>query len=268
MGDHAKIWSPSSSDRLITCPGSYLRSKDLPDTPSEAAMEGSAAHKLAETTVRGTGVCLDYKGTVYHEHGNYMATEEMCRETQKYVDNVLWKSMQAVGEVGVENRVDISDWAPGQFGTNDFSCLIQEAGELVLHVDDLKYGKGVKVGAKANAQLMTYGLGVWGQQPEAVRRAIKKVRLTIHQPRLDSFPTWRCSVDRLMAHGEVIRETWPKLFDPDAKIQPSAKGCMFCRAKPICPEYREAKLAGEMKAGVTIKPDVQAIKSLIMRKQK
>ena len=51
MGAHS-VKSPSAMHRLIRCPGSVILSKDIPDTTSEAALEGTCAHWLAEEMLR------------------------------------------------------------------------------------------------------------------------------------------------------------------------------------------------------------------------
>ena len=51
MGKHALL-SPSSADRWMTCPGSVLLTKDLPEDTSPYAQEGANYHTLAQ-------ICLD-----------------------------------------------------------------------------------------------------------------------------------------------------------------------------------------------------------------
>ncbi len=46
--EHSTLFSPSSSARLLTCPGSAKASKGIPDQQSLFASEGHDAHALAE----------------------------------------------------------------------------------------------------------------------------------------------------------------------------------------------------------------------------
>jgi Protein of unknown function (DUF2800) len=43
---HAEL-SPSSAERWMTCPGSVAACRDIPDTSSTHADEGTAAHHIA-----------------------------------------------------------------------------------------------------------------------------------------------------------------------------------------------------------------------------
>ena len=46
--EHSKLFSPSASARLLTCPGSAKASEGIPDQESLFAAEGHDAHALAE----------------------------------------------------------------------------------------------------------------------------------------------------------------------------------------------------------------------------
>ena len=76
-------------------------------------------------------------------------------------------------------------------------------GQGVVHVIDLKGGRGVFVEASHNPQLMLYALGalkaygfIWD---------IELIRMTIVQPRLDNISTFECSRSELEAWGESIK---------------------------------------------------------------
>ncbi len=53
--------------------------------------------------------------------------------------------------------MDYSRWAKQGFGTADALIIANNTIEVI----DLKYGKGVKVDAQNNPQLMLYGLGAF-----------------------------------------------------------------------------------------------------------
>lgn len=59
----------------------------------------------------------------------------------------------------------------------------------MLFITDLKYGKGVKVEAKDNSQLMLYALGAYREFSFAFERDIEDVVMTIAQPRIGNFST-------------------------------------------------------------------------------
>lgn len=58
---HALL-SPSSAVRWMTCPGSVALTKDMPDTSSKFADEGTLAHALAERALRDGKDAKEYIG--------------------------------------------------------------------------------------------------------------------------------------------------------------------------------------------------------------
>lgn len=74
------------------------------------------------------------------------------------------------------------------------------------------------------------------------------VRLLIHQPRLNHVSEWSVSVEELLAFGERVRAASAKVDEATAAkdqieapeweaahLQPSEKGCRWCRVKATCP---------------------------------
>ena len=96
--------------------------------------------------------------------------------------------------------MDISDYVPDCFGTADMVIVTDK----LVHIIDLKLGKGVPVYAEKNPQLMIYGLGVL--EIAEMLFPVEMVRLTIFQPRLSNSSTWKITPEALKAWGdEVLR---------------------------------------------------------------
>ena len=144
MSDGVKhsLLSPSSSHRWIACPPCARLTENYHDTSSGYAQEGTLAHHVAEKKL-------------LHRLGKTTAPKtcddlEMDEHTDDYIAFV---SEQLEGltdpKVYVEQRVDCSKWVPECSGTCD--ALIISDG--ILHIIDLKYGRGVKVDAEGNDQL-------------------------------------------------------------------------------------------------------------------
>jgi hypothetical protein len=99
------------------------------------------------------------------------------------------------------------------------------------------------VEAEYNPQLMLYALGALDEF--ALAHEINRVRLVIHQPRLDSMPEWEVDLNFLEEFRATIKQAARATFDccyvediaelPAQHFQPTEEGCKFCKAKAICP---------------------------------
>ena len=232
MSDGAKhsLLSPSSSHRWIKCAPSARLTEHYPDTTSGYAEEGTEAHAAAEAKLRyrlgqpsAPPSCKD---------------TEMDEHTDDYVTFVM-EQMDGLGDskVYAEQRVDCSKWVPECSGTCD--ALILSDG--ILHVIDLKYGRGVKVDAEDNDQLRIYALGAL--EMFGFLYPIHTIRLSIFQPRLSNCST--CEVSR-----EEIEKWAEQVLKPAAERAWCGKGefeagahCQFCKAKAECRERASVNMA-------------------------
>jgi hypothetical protein len=210
--------------------------KDIPNVSSKFADEGTLAHTLASNL-------LSKKPSPWKQDDGSpfpMITNEMEEEVNKYVD--LVHQFTGDGTLMVEKRVDYSSFigVPDSFGTAD-AIIVSPDGEEVCCVD-LKYGKGVRVDAEENPQLMLYCLGAINELD--VIGAVKRVRMVIHQPRLDHVSEWDCTIEHLMefsdgamiaaaqAVGKIGEVCGPMLVAGE-------KQCRFCPAKATCPALQK-----------------------------
>lgn len=231
---HALL-SASSAHRWLHCPPSAKLTAGVTEAPSEAALQGTAAHALAEHKLRRALKQQSKRPVSKYED------DEMDTYTDDYVSYVLEQYEQAKqttpgAVIYIEQRLDFSHVAPGGFGTGD--CLIVADG--TLHVIDLKYGLGVLVEAERNPQLMVYAVGAL-RLFDALYD-IDEVALTVFQPRRENVSTWTLSVTELNKWAE-------QTLKPAAELAANGEGefcagtwCQFCRIASTCRARAEANL--------------------------
>ena len=220
------LLSPSAAHRWAVCAASVAMSKDCEETDSEYADEGTLAHELAYTMFKGLP---EPEGV----------TDEMREYVKTYVTNVGIISQGAIYS-WVEEKLDLSEvlGVPDQSGTGDYIAIVGK--ELQVH--DLKYGKGVKVYAKGNWQLILYALGAL-EFVDLLGHEIETVKIVIHQVRVSEPDECLYTVAELKEIGEFLRKQaksaievlkYPSAMVPESYFCPGEKQCRFCPAKADC----------------------------------
>lgn len=241
MSTHALL-SPSGAARWMCCPGSVALESVLPDSSSDFADEGTAAHELAALALTEGKDCMAYYGRQIEVNGKHYAVDmEMVENVQAYVD----RTRAIGGELFVEQRLSIQHLTgeDDAYGTSD--AVIVAGTELVIR--DLKYGRGVKVDAAGNEQLRIYALAALAEF-ELVYE-IETVRLCIDQPRLGYVSEDVMPVDELREFAarvavaasvcDSLIRTHQDTGTVDVEhLNPGEKQCQFCRAKATCPALR------------------------------
>lgn len=230
---HALL-SASSASRWLVCTAAPRFEEGLPESTSEYAEEGRLAHAIGELKV--TKKCTPMSTRTYNTRLNKLKkdplyTPEMDKTTDLYLEHITEQVMayDTAPTVAVEVLVDFSDYVPEGFGTCD-CCII--GGDL-LSIVDYKHGKGVPVSAVGNPQMRLYALGAFHRYAPVFGDTIKRVRMTIDQPRLDSYTTDEITVDELRAWGESIKPIAQKAFSGLGEFAPGDH-CRFCRGKAQC----------------------------------
>lgn len=231
---HALL-SASGAARWTSCPGSVNQEKDLPDTESPFAAEGTLAHEICELKLKHY---IDPKGfgkrklnsALKEIKQNDLYQKEMDGYTDEYVDFVKGKSLMFSTNpiIDIERRVDFSNWVPDGYGTCD--CIIVGGNKLVIV--DFKYGKGVQVDAENNEQLLLYALGAYEIYKSFYN--IEVIEMNVAQPRINNYSTATISILDLMFWGEHFRECAEKALSDNAELVPSNKACKFCKVKGFC----------------------------------
>ena len=229
MSAHAQL-SPSSAVRWMTCPGSVRMCEGIPDTSSDASLEGTMMHTVASHCLsRGTDAA-GYVGVTDPETGLILQAEQ-AQAVQTYVDTVRDICETTGGKLLVEQRLSIWHMTGEEDAHGTADAVILTMDELI--VIDAKFGRGVAVDAEENPQLMMYAAAAYVEHELAYD--FKRVRMMIVQPRLNASPEWTIPVTELNEFMEEVQFSAELTRQPDAPLVPSAKGCQWCRAKATCP---------------------------------
>ena len=237
---HARL-NASSSHRWMMCPPSVRLSEQFADKPSSYAEEGTFLHELCELKLhRYLGDMVpDVIEAQYVEHrDSEFYTQEAETVTDEYIAFCV-ETIEAVKSscpdplIMVEHRLDYSEYVPEGYGTGDLVIV----ADGVIEVIDFKGGRGVRVDAHRNSQLMLYGLGALLEFDPLYD--VHKVRVTIVQPRLSNTSTYEIAADELVCWAE-------KEVRPRALLAYEGKGefcagdwCRFCKARYTCRKRSE-----------------------------
>lgn len=241
---HALL-SASSAHRWLNCPPSVRLEENFPDTTSDFAKEGSLAHELAELKVRKYFLepmsTRSYNAKVKKLKADELWDDEMLKHTETYLEYIqqIVHSYDIKPYVAVEKTVRYTDYAPEGFGTADCIIIARET----LYVVDFKYGRGVLVSAEKNPQMMLYGLGAYTDY--SFLHNIKKIKMAIVQPRLNSISEYEMSIEELLSWGEQIKPVAELAYKGEGDYL-AGEHCKFCRARSQCRARAEEniKLAG------------------------
>lgn len=261
---HARF-SPSAAHRWIPCPGSMILEKNIANTSSVHADEGTAAHFLASECLERDRNAADFldcfivvkNGNAAWDNENtetrtgFCVDLEMSENVQKYLDAV--RSQADGNDLLVEQRVNFSGFidAENAFGTGDAIII----GQSEIQVHDLKYGRGVKVDAEGNEQLKLYALGALSDF--GMFGDFTHARLVIHQPRLNHVSEAVISIEELYDFAHRAKNTvqmikaidaGAAIFEAKDMLNPGEKQCHWCKAKATCPaliEHVIETVAGE-----------------------
>ena len=254
---HSKVGA-SSCKRWMNCPGSVALNETAQKKDSIYSAEGTVAHELCETILNGIvrnmttptgskktlqGVVDDarkyYKGIVGKEKTEsgfkVKYTQEMLDACWLYVDTILadYEEEFKFGAhphdfkyLNVEKAFHLTQIDEEAYGTNDASI---NAPFGKLRVYDFKYGKGIRVDAEENEQMMFYALG------PCFDGDFTSVELIIIQPRVEpQISRWETTQDNILEFGQKIKVAISETRKPNAAVN-QGDWCRFCDAKVTCP---------------------------------
>ena len=239
-GTGHSIFGASGSKMFLHCAGSLIPNLLAPDEGSKDAAIGTVAHEIAECWLRhGKRAAFAYLGRViYVPGGEWGYAIKVDREMMSYVWDSVMRFEMVEGDRLVESHVDYSDLTPipNQGGTLDLAVM--RMGWAL--VGDHKFGKGERIYAKWNPQLLLYAYGLLREWDWLYN--FKSFTLTIHQPRLDNFSTWECSRDELLMFVGWAKARMHAAWDLHAERNPSPEACAWCKVRGDCAPYAKMML--------------------------
>ncbi|MEG0986521.1 MAG: DUF2800 domain-containing protein [Clostridia bacterium] len=232
---HARL-NASSSHRWMMCPPSVRLSENFADTPSRYAEEGTYLHELCELKLHNflgdkppefiTVTFAALKDNEFYSDEAESVTDEYVNFCAETIEAVMASCPDPL--ILVEHRLDYSEYVPEGFGTGDLIIVADGVMECI----DFKGGRGVRVEADHNSQLMLYALGALLEFDPLYD--IRRIRMSILQPRLSNISTFEMTADDLLHWAET--EVRPK-----ALLAYEGKGdfcagehCRFCKARYTC----------------------------------
>lgn len=238
--EHGKL-GLSSAEGWMTCAGRPQMESHFPDEPAIYKAEGTVAHTVRERCLVEDRQVTDFVGDVIEEEGFQITVEP---EWERFLQPSIDWAREHTGLLFVEYRVDVGTWIPDEFGTLDTAIITKD--EVILI--DLKFGRGIRVDAVGNKQMRLYAAGLWENLIRHIPDAPTTYRLIIDQPRVIGGQTveneWVIELEDILKFAEEASLAAEKTKDPDAELNPSLKGCAFCRAAEnvACPAYAEFAL--------------------------
>ena len=249
MGAHALL-APSSAKRWMTCHPSARLEATMPEKETVFTREGTIAHAMAETMLRKL---LELGANSLPESFTFFSNfftdiDEQAQACQ--LEGLDWKEMAETvyehyvrlvyesylgaklqdpeAELLIEAKLKLSEFIPEGFGSSDAVLIYKDT----MEVFDLKYGKGVKVEADNNPQMMCYALGAYCGPGEFYD--INTVRMTIIQPRLQHESSFQiCVVDLLFWAEHVLKPAAQAAFKGEGTQIPGDH-CRFCKVAARC----------------------------------
>lgn len=219
----------SSANRWMSCAGSVKLLQEHPMPSSDAAIDGTRTHDLAEIVLSASLAGEDVPLGVLPPG----CDAERRDRIRRYVDYILDQTNhfdELDMESCVEQRFNLNHIDERLFGRND--CAVWDGSSGELHVFDLKDGANI-VSAEDNLQLGYYAIGCIHEN----KLTPESVHLHIVQPRMDNYSKWEASHEWL---DELAVKLKLAVEHVDANPDEFVPGdhCKYCN-KRMCPRWAE-----------------------------
>ena len=225
MGKHALL-NASSAHRWLTCPPLPRLENFFEKEVSEVANEGTDAHRLSEYKLRKVlGEKVRKPKLKYFDKDMDSYTNDYVNYIVETIENIKKSTKDPI--VLIEQRLDFSNYVPDGFGTGD--CII--IADKILHIIDLKYGRGVEVSAEENPQMMLYALGALNIYDALYD--IDEVVMNIFQPRKYNISSSKKSVRELKNWADTVLKEKAELAFNGLGVVTYGPWCQFSNCNVV-----------------------------------
>lgn len=240
-------YAPSAAARWVRCPLSRAMAERFPEESGPAAIEGTAAHWVAEQTVLGRP---PEAGTL--TPNSQEVTDEMLDGAELYADDILGTVPTAI----LETPVACPSIHPQCWGTPDARYVADNRG--ILYLWDYKYGHR-PVDPFENYQLTCYASGLLDEMGvDGISDQHTRVVFRVVQPRAyhSAGPVreWSCMASELRPLINILHNAAHR--EPDA-FQVSDE-CEDCPGRHSCKALQFTALTHADAAGRQGLPEVLA----------
>ena len=225
MGKHALL-NASSAHRWLTCPPLPRLENFFEKEVSEVANEGTDAHRLSEYKLRKVlGEKVRKPKLKYFDKDMDNYTDDYVNYIVETIENIKQSTKDPI--ILVEQRLNFSNYVPDGFGTGD--CII--IADKILHIIDLKYGRGVEVSAEENPQMMLYALGALNIYDALYD--IEEIIMTIFQPRKYNISSGKKSVEELKNWADTVLKEKAELAFNGLGVVTYGPWCQFSNCNVV-----------------------------------
>lgn len=254
MPEKHSFIGPSAAEIWFHCPPSMRTFKkekqEEEDNPTaDYKAEGTCAHAVGEYFAKKIFL---HKGGEYKEEIEKIRAEYpevFSKEMLDYADDYTAYLQNIYSGYDRPRHMMVEQFLPifgNTFGTTDCAVVGIKAGVGVsLDVVDFKYGKGVKVDAKNNLQMLLYGYGVY-RRYRRLFNLQDETPLTLHifQPRLKNISQWDIKVGDMLKKIDELRKQ-AELAEAGLGDFSPGHWCRFCPGADSC-KHRANKIKASL----------------------
>lgn len=217
-------YGPSVLKRIMLCPGSVQFCRTMPTPPtSPYAEEGTLLHSYMDTILDMWPEDPEIEYNKFSDH------KEAVTKALNYLTSTVDLQSEGTLRFG-EMSIHVSS-VDEIWGTLDYAVITPAA----IHIFDWKFGRGVKVYAKKNPQLLAYLQGfldyIREHMPATWKTAMdNNVQMFTHivQPRIDHYDCEKVTMEELYDFLFEVEKKIRLAEAPNPPFHPGEEQCRWC----------------------------------------